>query len=137
MIVLDAERFGISQLHQLRGRIGRGAHPGVCLLVTGAEAGSPSRERLDGVAATQDGFELARLDLEQRREGDVLGERQSGRRSRLKLLRLLRDEAVIAQARTDARALVEGDPQLEHHPALRSAVAALAADEGADYLAKT
>jgi ATP-dependent DNA helicase RecG len=137
MIVLDAERFGISQLHQLRGRIGRGKHPGVCLLVTGADAGSAARERLDGVAATQDGFELARLDLEQRREGDVLGERQSGRRSALKLLRLLRDEAVIADARTDARAVVAADPELEHHPALREAVADLAEGEGADYLAKT
>jgi ATP-dependent DNA helicase RecG len=137
MIVLDAERFGISQLHQLRGRIGRGAHPGVCLLVTSADAGTPARERLDGVAATLDGFELARLDLEQRREGDVLGDSQSGRRSHLKLLRLLRDEDVIATARKDARALIAADPLLDAHPALAAAAAALSAGERADYLGKT
>jgi ATP-dependent DNA helicase RecG len=137
MVVLDAERFGISQLHQLRGRIGRGAHPGVCLLVTAAEAGTPARDRLDGVAATIDGFELARLDLEQRREGDVLGDSQSGRRSQLKLLRLLRDEDVIAAAREDAKALVAGDPLLDDQPALRAAAEALAAGDRADYLEKT
>ena len=137
MIILDSDRFGISQLHQLRGRIGRGAHPGICLLVTGADAGSPARERLDGVAATLDGFELARLDLEQRREGDVLGQSQSGRRSKLKLLRLLRDEDVIEQARGDAAEVVAADPALEHYPALRAAVDALAADERAEYLGKT
>ena len=86
MVVLDADRFGVSQLHQLRGRVGRGGHPGLCLLVTDAEADSPARERLDAVAATTDGFELSRLDLEQRREGDVLGASQSGRRSGLRLL---------------------------------------------------
>ncbi|HWC34793.1 MAG TPA: ATP-dependent DNA helicase RecG [Mycobacteriales bacterium] len=137
MIVLDADRFGISQLHQLRGRIGRGQHAGVCLLVTGAAAGTPARERLDGVAATIDGFELARLDLEQRREGDVLGESQSGRRSQLKLLRLLRDEAVIDAARADAIELVGSDPTLERHEPLREAAAALADDQRADYLGKT
>jgi ATP-dependent DNA helicase RecG len=137
MIVLDADRFGISQLHQLRGRIGRGGHAGVCLLVTGAAAGTPARERLDGVAATLDGLALARLDLEQRREGDVLGESQSGRRSQLKLLRLLRDEAVIEAARADAIALVQDDPTLERHEPLRAAAERLAADERADYLGKT
>jgi ATP-dependent DNA helicase RecG len=137
MVVLDADRFGISQLHQLRGRIGRGGHPGVCLLVTSAEAGSPSRERLEGVASTVDGFELARLDLEQRREGDVLGQSQSGRRSQLKLLRLLRDEAVIDTARVDAGDLVAADPLLDRHEAIREAVEALAADQRADYLGKT
>jgi ATP-dependent DNA helicase RecG len=137
MIVLDAERFGISQLHQLRGRIGRGAHPGICLLVTGAEAGTPARERLDGVAATIDGFALARLDLEQRREGDVLGESQSGRKSQLKLLRLLRDEDVIALARDHARALVAADPLLDRHPELAVAAKSLADGERADYLDMT
>jgi ATP-dependent DNA helicase RecG len=136
MVILDADRFGISQLHQLRGRVGRGAHPGVCLLVTGAEAGTPARERLDGVAATTDGFELARLDLEQRREGNVLGASQSGRKSALKLLRLLRDEEVIEQARVAARGVVADDPELQRHPALRAAAAALAADDRADYLDK-
>jgi ATP-dependent DNA helicase RecG len=137
MIVLDAERFGISQLHQLRGRIGRGAHPGICLLVTGASAETPARERLDGVASTTDGFELARLDLEQRREGNVLGQNQSGSRSALKLLRLLRDEDVIAIARDAARTLVAQDPLLDQHPELRDAARTLSAGERADYLDKT
>jgi ATP-dependent DNA helicase RecG len=137
MVVLDADRFGISQLHQLRGRIGRGGHAGVCLLVTGAQAGTPSRQRLEGVAATVDGFELARLDLEQRREGDVLGQSQSGRRSKLKLLRLLRDEGVIDTARVDAGGVVAHDPTLDKHDALRAEVEALAVDERADYLGKT
>ena len=137
MIVLDAERFGISQLHQLRGRVGRGTHPGLCLLVTASEAGTPARDRLDGVAATLDGFELARLDLEQRREGDVLGERQSGSRSTLKLLRLLRDETTIEQAREDARALVADDPLLDRHPELAAAARALVEAEQAAYLDKS
>ncbi|MBV9869387.1 MAG: ATP-dependent DNA helicase RecG [Frankiaceae bacterium] len=136
MVVLDADRFGISQLHQLRGRVGRGAHPGVCLLVTSAESDTPARERLDGVAATLDGFELARLDLEQRREGDVLGDRQSGSRSTLKLLRVLRDEATIEAAREDARALVAADPTLERHPEVAAAVERLVEAERAEYLDK-
>src|SRR5437868_5878490 len=115
MVVLDADRFGVSQLHQLRGRVGRGAAPGLCLLVTDAEAGSPARERLDAVAATLDGFELSRLDLESRREGDVLGASQSGRRSSLRLLSVLRDEKVIADAREAATAVVTDDPQLQRH----------------------
>src|SRR5262249_49626682 len=127
----------ISQLHQLRGRVGRGAHPGLCLLVTASEAGTPARERLDGVAATLDGFELARLDLEQRREGDVLGDRQSGSRSTLKLLRLLRDETTIEQAREDARALVAADPLLDRHPELAAAARALVEAEQAAYLDKS
>src|SRR5690606_29092219 len=86
MVVMDADRFGISQLHQLRGRVGRGSEAGLCLLVTGAEDGSPARERLDAVASTIDGFELSRLDVELRREGDVLGASQSGVRSSLRLL---------------------------------------------------
>jgi ATP-dependent DNA helicase RecG len=137
MVVMDAERFGISQLHQLRGRVGRGGHPGLCLLVTTAEAGTPARTRLDGVAATLDGFELARLDVEQRREGDVLGARQSGRRTQLKLLRLLRDEDVITQARADAQALLAEDPALERHRPLRLEVDALSARSQADFLEKT
>jgi ATP-dependent DNA helicase RecG len=137
MVVMDAERFGISQLHQLRGRVGRGGHAGLCLLVTSAEAGTPARDRLDGVAATLDGFELARLDVEQRREGDVLGARQSGRRTQLKLLRLLRDEDVITQARSDAQALLAADPALEQHRPLRDAADALSAQSQADFLEKT
>jgi ATP-dependent DNA helicase RecG len=122
MVVLDADRFGVSQLHQLRGRVGRGGHAGLCLLVTDAATG-PARERLDAVAATTDGFELSRVDLEARREGDVLGAAQSGGRSSLRLLRVLRDEHVIAQAREDAAALVARDPGLEQHPVLRDALA--------------
>jgi ATP-dependent DNA helicase RecG len=137
MVVMDAERFGISQLHQLRGRVGRGGHAGLCLLVTSAEAGTPARDRLAGVAATLDGFELARLDVEQRREGDVLGARQSGRRTQLKLLRLLRDEDVITQARADAQALLADDPALEQHRPLRDAADALSAQSQADFLEKT
>jgi ATP-dependent DNA helicase RecG len=136
MVVMDAERFGVSQLHQLRGRIGRGSAPGLCLLVTDAEDGSPSRERLDAVAATVDGFELSRIDLQSRREGDVLGATQSGRRSSLKLLEVIKHEQVIADAREDAANLVEADPLLADHPALRDRVVALLADDRADYLDK-
>ena len=137
MVVLDAERFGVSQLHQLRGRVGRGEVPGLCLLVTDMEAGSPSRERLDAVAATNDGFALARVDLESRREGDVLGAAQSGRRSSLRLLSVLRHEDVIADAREAADEIVKTDPALHRHPALADAVRDLAESEQADYLEKT
>ena len=136
MVVMDAERFGVSQLHQLRGRIGRGADAGTCLLVTGAPPGSPSRERLDAVAATTDGFELARLDVEQRREGDVLGVAQSGTRSQLRLLSLLRDEDLIMSARHEASDLVAADPELQAHPLLAAQVAALVAADQAEYLEK-
>jgi ATP-dependent DNA helicase RecG len=136
MVVLDAERFGVSQLHQLRGRVGRGQHPGLCLLVTEAAPGTPSRERLDAIAATTDGFELAKLDVEQRREGDVLGAAQSGRRSQLRLLSLLRDEELIAQAREEAAALVAGDPKLARLPLLAEQVALLVGDAGAEFLEK-
>jgi ATP-dependent DNA helicase RecG len=136
MVVLDAERFGVSQLHQLRGRVGRGRHPGLCLLVTEAGAGTPSRERLEAIATTTDGFELAKLDVEQRREGDVLGAAQSGRRSQLRLLSLLRDEELIAEAREDAAALVADDPELARQPLLAEQVATLVGDAGAEYLEK-
>jgi ATP-dependent DNA helicase RecG len=137
MVVLDADRFGVSQLHQLRGRVGRGGVPGLCLLVTDQPAGSPSRERLDAVAATNDGFALARVDLESRREGDVLGAAQSGRRSSLRLLSVLRHEDVIADARAAAADVVAGDPELARHPALAEAVGELVASEQAGYLEKT
>ena len=136
MVVLDADRFGVSQLHQLRGRVGRGAAAGLCLLVTDAPSGSPARERLEAVASTVDGFELSRIDLETRREGDVLGATQSGRRSSLRLLSVLRDEEVITAARREATRLVEADPHLFAHPALRSAVDTMLADERSDYLEK-
>jgi ATP-dependent DNA helicase RecG len=136
MVVLDADRFGVSQLHQLRGRVGRGSDPGLCLLVTAVGAETPARERVDGVAATLDGFDLARLDLEQRREGDVLGASQSGARSSLRLLRLLRDEDVIVAAREEASDLVGDDPLLADHPALWAAVRELVDTAQAEYLEK-
>ncbi len=136
MVVLDAERFGVSQLHQLRGRVGRGRDAGLCLLVTEAMPGTPSRERLDAVAATTDGFELAQLDVEQRREGDVLGTAQSGRRSTLRLLSLLRDEDLIAAAREEAAEIVAADPDLAAHPLLAAQVAVLVGEAGAEYLEK-
>ncbi len=136
MIVLDADRFGVSQLHQLRGRVGRGSAAGLCLLVTEAAEGSSARERLDAVASTTDGFKLAELDLEQRREGDVLGATQSGRRSHLRLLSLLRDAELIRDARAEAIELVEDDPDLARHPALAASVAALVDEERAEYLEK-
>jgi ATP-dependent DNA helicase RecG len=137
MVVLDADRFGISQLHQLRGRVGRGSAPGLCLLVTDAPEASPARARLEAVAATVDGFELSRVDLEHRHEGDVLGAVQAGRRSSLRLLSVIRDEDVIVAAREEASALVAADPDLAEHLVLRAAVADLVDDERAGYLEKT
>lgn len=136
MVILDADRFGISQLHQLRGRVGRGRAPSLCLLVTSAEPGSPGRERLEAVAATTDGFALARVDLQARREGDVLGAMQSGRRSSLRLLQVLRDEDLVIAARDEASAIVSADPDLREHRRLRSAVARLLDDDRTDYLDK-
>ena len=132
MIILDADRFGISQLHQLRGRVGRGALPGLCLLVTDADAGSPARERLLAVASTTDGFELSQLDLQMRREGDVLGSMQSGRRSSLRLLEVVRDEDIIERARAAAHAVIDADPQLLAHLDLQLAISALTSDEQAE-----
>ncbi|KAA9377091.1 ATP-dependent DNA helicase RecG [Microbispora cellulosiformans] len=136
MVIMDADRFGVSQLHQLRGRVGRGGLPGLCLLVSEAPEGTAARRRLDAVATTLDGFELSRVDLEQRREGDVLGAAQSGRRSSLKLLQLLRDEDVIEAARAEATSLLSADPGLSGHPALRAEIDALVSDERAEFLEK-
>jgi ATP-dependent DNA helicase RecG len=133
MVIMDADRFGISQLHQLRGRVGRGTSPGLCLLVSQSES-EAVQARLDAVAATSDGFTLARLDLEQRREGDVLGAAQSGGKSQLRLLRLLRDEDLILAARQDAFAIVGADPHLEHHLELANLIASALDEEQAAYL---
>jgi ATP-dependent DNA helicase RecG len=136
MVVLDADRFGVSQLHQLRGRVGRGGLPGLCLLVTHAADESLARDRVEAVAATLDGFELAQVDLELRREGDVLGSAQSGGRSSLKLLRVVSDSDVIERAREGALRVLREDPRLERHPALRSALDRRLDDETRAALAK-
>ena len=136
MVIMDADRFGVSQLHQLRGRVGRGTSPGLCLLVTQCEEETPARERLIAVAGTLDGFELSRIDLEQRREGDVLGASQSGTQSHLRLLRVLRDEALIEQARDDAESLIATDNDLSDYPALKAELAQLQRDQAVDYLDK-
>ena len=137
MVIMDADRFGVSQLHQLRGRVGRGSVPGLCLLVSNAQEDSQSMARLAAVAATLDGFELARLDLEQRKEGDVLGSSQSGGRSHLRLLRVLRDEDLIEQAREVALNILSTDPQINHLPELKSEVAKLQSDEAARFMDKS
>ncbi|MFI1976088.1 ATP-dependent DNA helicase RecG [Streptomyces wedmorensis] len=136
MVIMDADRFGVSQLHQLRGRVGRGSAPGLCLLVSEMPEASPARQRLAAVAATLDGFELSRIDLEQRREGDVLGQAQSGVRSSLRVLTVIDDEEVITAAREEATALVLADPDLTGHPGLRTALDALLSEEREEYLEK-
>jgi ATP-dependent DNA helicase RecG len=136
MVIMDADRFGVAQLHQLRGRVGRGTAAGLCLLVTEAAPQTPARERLEAIAATTDGFELSRLDLEQRREGDVLGAAQAGRRSSLRILAVLRDEKVIREAREEAIALVDDDPDLGRHPDLAAAISDLVDADQAGFIEK-
>ncbi|MFD9245583.1 ATP-dependent DNA helicase RecG [Streptomyces sp. NPDC059556] len=136
MVIMDADRFGVSQLHQLRGRVGRGSAPGLCLLVSEMPEATPARQRLAAVAATLDGFELSRIDLEQRREGDVLGQAQSGVRSSLRVLTVIDDEEVIAAAREEATALVLADPDLTAHAGLRTALDALLDKDREEYLEK-
>src|SRR5690606_24094192 len=136
MVICDADRFGISQLHQLRGRIGRGGHPGICLLLTRSPEGTPARERLAAVAATRDGFQLAQADLEQRREGDVLGASQSGARSSLRLLRVLDDRELIEQARELAERELAADPELRH-PGLADIVTQVERRAAGDWLDRT
>ena len=135
MIIMDADRFGVSQLHQLRGRVGRGTSPGLCLLVTKSLPESPARARLEAVASTNDGFELSRIDLEQRREGDVLGTSQSGSRSHLRLLRVLRDEALIEVARSEAEALIRAG--LSQHSLLEAALTKLELDTATEFIDKS
>jgi ATP-dependent DNA helicase RecG len=137
MVIMDADRFGVSQLHQLRGRVGRGTEPGLCLLVTEAPEGSKARQRLADVAGTLDGFRLAEIDLEQRREGDVLGAAQAGRKKSLKLLSVLADRDLIVAAREEAASLVDADPDLVGYPALAAEMSALLDEEQAGFLEKT
>ncbi|MDT0453560.1 ATP-dependent DNA helicase RecG [Streptomyces hesseae] len=136
MVIMDADRFGVSQLHQLRGRVGRGSAPGLCLLVSEMPEASPARARLGAVAATLDGFELSRIDLEQRREGDVLGQAQSGVRSSLRMLTVIDDEEIIAAAREEAAAVVAADPELARLPELRTALDALLDKDREEFLDK-
>ncbi len=136
MVILDADRFGVSQLHQLRGRVGRGEHKGICLLVTHAEIETTARARVEAVASTLDGFELAAQDLELRREGDVLGASQSGRRSSLRLVRVARDGQLIDRAREYAEAILTSDPDLSGHPELLATIQARLDESSEDYLEK-
>ncbi len=136
MVVMDADRFGVSQLHQLRGRVGRGQVPGLCLLVSAAPDGSLAMDRLNAVANTQDGFELSRIDLDQRSEGDVLGRAQSGVRSHLRLLKVLRDEPLIEVARSVGSKIIGQDPTLSKTPALALAVAQLREDDASAFVDK-
>ncbi|TDK28260.1 ATP-dependent DNA helicase RecG [Arthrobacter crusticola] len=122
MVIMDADRFGISQLHQLRGRVGRGGHAGTCLLVTRLEPDHPSRERLAAVASTTDGFELSQKDLELRREGNILGASQSGGHSALRFLKVIQHAALIEKARADAQDVVLADPDLTEYPGLALAI---------------
>jgi ATP-dependent DNA helicase RecG len=136
MVIIDADRFGVSSLHQLRGRVGRGDAGGICLLVTAAAADSEAMARLEALAATDDGFEISLIDLKARREGDVLGAHQSGRASSLRLLSVLDDAAVIADARSGAEEVLGQDPDLVAEPGLLAALTRLAARESSDYLEK-
>jgi ATP-dependent DNA helicase RecG len=137
MVIVDAERFGVSQLHQLRGRVGRGKHQGLCILVTGSNPGGPAYERLSAVAATNDGFELAQLDLATRREGDILGAAQSGTTSNLRLLSLMAHGDILESAREFSQGIVDSDPSLEDHPALASMVTAALDSDRIEYLEKS
>jgi len=136
MVIMDADRFGVSQLHQLRGRVGRGEKGGLCLLVTNATADSPAIQRLSAVASTNDGFELARLDLEQRKEGDILGAAQSGGRSQLRLLRVLRDESIILKAAEFAEAILADDSTLKKYPDLSNEIERIEQEQSAQFLEK-
>jgi len=136
MVIMDADRFGVSQLHQLRGRVGRGGAQGLCLLISRAAPDSPAMDRLTAVASTNDGFALAQIDLEQRSEGDVLGAAQSGSKSHLHLLKVLYDEELIASAREDAEWLINHDEELFDYPLLRKELSDVMALDEARYMEK-
>ncbi len=137
MVIVDAERFGVSQLHQLRGRVGRGQHAGLCLLMTHSKDISQSMQRLRAVAGSNDGFELARVDLEQRREGDLLGSLQSGVNTSLRFLSLLEDVEVIEDARGLAEDVVSEDITLLHHRPLADLVDGILVPQKIAYLDKS
>jgi ATP-dependent DNA helicase RecG len=136
MVIMDSDRFGVSQLHQLRGRVGRGSAAGLCLLVTDVTEESVAMARLRAVASTLDGFELSRIDLEQRSEGDVLGKAQSGVRSHLRLLKVLRDEETIEKARKAAQGLISKDPELKSYPNLAAELNVLRKVDSVAYVDK-
>ena len=137
MVILDADRFGLSQLHQLRGRVGRGGRPSVCVATTGVEIGSAAYHRLKAFGDITDGFALAEADLALRSEGNVLGAAQSGRRSDLDLLRVTRDRKVIEDARGEAEAIVDADPRLSRHRVLAAAIADRLEEESPDFLERS
>ena len=134
MVIMDADRFGVSQLHQLRGRVGRGRDAGLCLLVSSAAPGTAAAARTEILAATTDGFRLADADLRLRREGDVLGAEQSGRRSGLHMLSVLKHGDLVAEAREEARAVVADDPSLARHPGLAGLVRSVVGEAEAAFL---
>jgi ATP-dependent DNA helicase RecG len=134
MVVIDADRFGISQLHQLRGRIGRGQHPSLCLLATKLPEGSKAGQRLKAVAGTLDGFKLADLDLQERKEGDVLGLSQSGRPITLRFLSLSEHLDIILAAREYCEALYETNPG---HPGMAVLAAPFTDTDRVEYLDKS
>ena len=136
MVIMDADRFGVSQLHQLRGRVGRGGAQGLCLLISASPTDSPAMERLTAVASTTDGFALAQIDLEHRSEGDVLGSIQSGRRSHLRLLRVLEHENLITDARREAVELISRDGELKNFPLLATEIAIVMAREESQFMEK-
>jgi ATP-dependent DNA helicase RecG len=134
MLVMDADRFGISQLHQLRGRIGRGAHASLCLLASWVSPNSRAGRRLRAVAGTLDGFALADLDLEERREGDVLGRNQSGRAITLRLLSLADHRHVIEAARDFCERIYDESPT---HAGLALLAAPFTGSDRVEYLDKS
>ncbi len=135
MVILDADRFGIAQLHQLRGRVGRGAARSYCYLL-GEATTSDGETRLQAMVRTTDGFELAEVDLDLRGEGTIMGERQKGRND-LKLASLRRDREWVSRARDVAFELVGDDPSLDAHPALAHETAVLLGEDEADFLLKS
>jgi ATP-dependent DNA helicase RecG len=137
MVILDADRFGIAQLHQLRGRVGRGRHASRCWLVTTPEgADADVSPRIDALVASTDGFELAEIDLELRGEGTIMSTSQKGR-SDLRLASLRRDRELVAQAREVAVRLVGDDPGLGPHPVLADELALLFSSEDEAFLFKS